>query len=277
MKDLARDIQFETVGPAARVMKRVLVNPLANYAPAGLIRWLLKVTRSELAAANWADPGGWRSMVISYDGCCRQWSDKILVGSGTIPMALRNRRVLAGRLLAKLIDECPHEPAEVLCIGAGPGRIILDAMSLARRRARATLVDLSDDAHDYARQLASECGLSDSVRYITGDASHVGQYLDCRVDVVKMIGICEHLTDEQITSIATSAAGVMPPGAAVVFNSLSNRHGTDRFFRRVLGLHMIYRSADDLCDLMAKTGFGEFASLAEPLGVYDVILARRQP
>jgi len=274
--DWARDIKFETPSSLARLVKQVLVNPFANYAPAGLIRWILKATGSELAAANWADPGGWRSMVISYDGQCHQWSDKVLVGSGTIPMALRNRRLLAGRVLARVIDECPSEPVEVLCIGAGPGRIIIDAMLQAEKRARATLVDLNSDAHHHAHRLARSCGLGASIRFITADARHLDRYLDGRVDVVKMIGICEYLQDEQIVSIAKAAGVLMPAGAPFLLNSLSKRHGTDRFFRRVFGLHMIHRSVDELCRLMTAAGFGDFASLSEPLGVYDIILARKQ-
>ncbi|MCJ7544376.1 MAG: class I SAM-dependent methyltransferase [Phycisphaerae bacterium] len=271
----SEDIAFERVGPVARILRTVLVNPFANYAPAGMIRWLLRATRSEVAAANWADPGGWRSMVISYEGRCRQWADKVLVGWGAVPMALRNRRRLAARVLAGLIDACSHSPPEVLCVGAGPGMIIFDALSQARSPARATLVDLSYDAHDYARQRARQHGLDDRVRFVTGDVRQIAKHLDGRVDIVKMIGICEYLPDEQIVSMAQTLATVMPPGGTVVFNSLSGRHGTDRFFRRVFGLHMIHRPVEALSELMRQAGFGEFQSRGEPLGVYHVVTARK--
>ena len=268
-------IEFERVGPVARFFRTVLINPIANYAPASWLRWLLHVTASELAAANWSDPGGWRSMVISYQGRCRQWADKLLVGTGAVPMALRNRRRLAAKVLADLIDASAHQPAEVLCVGAGPGFIIFDALTQARSQARATLVDLNEDAHDYARRLAGDRSLQDRVRFVTGDVRQIHQHLNGRVDVVKMIGICEYLTDEQILSITQALAAVMPTGGAVVFNSLSNRHGTDRFFRRVFGLHMIHRTPDALCALMSRAGLGQFHSQPEPLGVYDVVTARK--
>jgi 2-polyprenyl-3-methyl-5-hydroxy-6-metoxy-1,4-benzoquinol methylase len=277
MQGAPLDIEFERIGPLARLLRTAVVNPFANYAPAGLIRWLLRVTRSELAAANWADPGGWRSMVISYNGRCRQWADKVLVGTGAVPMALRNRRRLAARVLAGLIDACPHSPPEVLCVGAGPGMVLFDALSQARAAARATLIDLSDDAHDYARQLAHQRGLEDRVRFVTGDVRDIAPHLDGRVDVVKMLGICEYLPDEQLVSMARVLASAMPAGGAVVFNSLSKRHGTDRFFRKVFGLHMIHRPVDALCQLMRQGGFGGFESLPEPLGVYHVVTARKQP
>lgn len=214
---------------------------------------------------------------MSYEGRCRQWADKLLVGTGAVPKALRNRRRLAGRVLAGLIESCPHSPPEVLCVGAGPGMIIFDAMARARKAARATLIDLRDDAHGYARQLAERHGLADRVRFVTGDVRQIAEHLDGRVDIVKMIGICEYLGDEQIVSMTSALAAVMPRGGTVLFNSLSDCHGTDRFFRRVFNLHMIHRPVEALCGLMRPAGFGEFESVAEPLGVYHVVTARKQP
>jgi len=67
----------------------------------------------------------------------------------------------------------------------------------------------------------------------------------------------------------------MPRGASIVSNSLSEAHGTDRFFRRVFGLHMVHRSPDHLRELMSAAGFSDFTRFAEPLGVYHVIVGRK--
>ena len=277
MESWVADIQFEKPGVVRRLVKAALINPFANYLPAGLMKGLLRLTKSELAAANWSDPGGWRSMVISYNGHCRQVADKILVGAGAMPMALRNRRRLGARLLARLIESSAHQPAHVLCLGAGPGQIILDALLQATCEAHATLVDLSADAFEYGQALAESCGLISRMRYIQGDVHDVARTLDERVDVVKMLGICEYLADEQIADIARCLAGIMPPGTAIVFNSLSKAHGNDRFFRRVFGLHMTHRTPLQLQELFAGAGFGQFVATPEPLGVYHVIVGRRVP
>lgn len=276
MESWVADIQFERPGVLRRALKTCLVDPFANYAPAGMLKVLLRLARSELAAANWADPGGWRSMVITYDGRPRQWADKLLVGAGAMPMALRNRRKLAARLLARLIDSVPHDPVQVLCLGAGPGHIIIDALLQARCTAHAILVDLNTDAFEYGRTLAAGCGLSERVRFVEGDVRDVSGMPDHRVDLVKMLGICEYLSDGAIVDIARGVADIMPPGSAVVFNSLSKAHGTDRFFRRVFGLHMIHRSPGELQRLMESAGFGGFVSIPEPLGVYHVIAGYRR-
>jgi len=275
MESWVSDIEFERFSPLRRAMKTAIINPLANYLPSGVVKTLLRFGKSELAAANWTDPGGWRSMVISYNGQCRQIADKFLVRAGTIPTALRNRKRLGARVLARLIDGVDHEPVYVLCLGAGPGHIILAAMQQTRRKVLATLVDLSGEAFDYGRELARELGLREQVRFVQGDVRDVEQMLDHPPDVIKMLGICEYLTDEQITDIARAVADVSPAGAALVFNSLSKAHGTDRFFRRVFGLHMIHRSPQHLQGLMAAGGFENFVSVREPLGVYHVMVGRR--
>jgi SAM-dependent methyltransferase len=258
-------------------MKKILINPMANFLPAGFLRGMLRFGKSELAAANWADPGGWRSMVISYEGNPTQIADKILVGGGTIPMALRNRRRLGARILARLIDESRDDPAHVLCLGAGPGQIVMPAMLEANKDSVATLVDLSNDAFEYGRRKAEEMGLSQRIRFVQGDVREIHKHLDQPPSVVKMLGICEYLQDEQIVEIASAALKVMPPQAPLVFNSLSRKHGTERFFRRVFGLHMIHRSPEQLMALMRQAGLEDFVSFQEPLGVYTVLVGKPAP
>lgn len=269
------DIAFETLSPVARLLKKVVINPLANNLPPALLKKFLRDGKSELALANWRDPGGWRSMVISYHGRPERLWDRILVTGGTIPMALRNRRKLAAAHIARLLDESPHRPAHALCLGAGPGHIITDAMLTARPDCRATLVDISSDAFAYGRKLAREKGLIERVEYIRGDVREIKDQITDRVDLVKLLGICEYLEDAQIVSIAAALAEIMPAGAALVCNSLSRTHGTEPFFKRVFGLHMIHRSPDELRRLFEPAGFGDWLIQPEPLGVYDIMVARK--
>ena len=163
------DIEFERVGPVKRMLKRAVLNPLINYMPAGAMKSVLRFAKSELAHANWNDPGGWKSMVISYHGKPTQIADKFMVNGGVMSMALRNRRVLAGRLLAKLIEQADASSdsgagVHALCLGAGPGRIIIDALLESPDSSHATLVDISSDAFDYGRELADSCGLGEAYK-----------------------------------------------------------------------------------------------------------------
>lgn len=268
-------IPFEKPGPVRRALRTVLFSPIANYTPTGLMKAVLRLTKSELAAANWVDPGGWRSMRISYDAQPRQWADKVLVGAGAMSMALRNRRRLAGAWVARLIDAIDAESVHVVGLGAGPGQITIDALLAAKSAAHATLIDRSAEAFEHGRRLAKQADLADRVAYIQGDVLDIEEILNEPPSVVTMLGLCEYLTDEQIVSIASTVGRVMSPGTAIVVNSISKAHGTDRFFRRVFGLHLIHRSEDEIRRLMASAGFVDFVSHREPLGVYHVMVGRR--
>jgi hypothetical protein len=274
-RQVHQEVDFERIGPVGRCAKRLLVYPLANYAPASLMKALLRMGKSELAQASWDDPGGWRSMVISYEGNPRQIADKLLVGGGKMSMALRNRKRLASWLIARLIDSTDNQDAHLLALGAGPGMIVSEAMCRANRPSEATLVDLSNDAFEFGRQHAERLGLLDRMHFVQSDVRHVQQFLDRPPTIMTMLGICEYLTDEQILSIASAAAEVMPAGSPVVCNSLSKAHHTDRFFRRVFGLHMNHRSPQQLAGLLEQSGFNDFVPFAEPLGVYTVMVGRR--
>lgn len=278
MAEQYEDIEFERLNAVRRCIKRGLFDPTINYLPAGFMKWLLRHFESELAAANWSDPGGWRSMVISYQNDPPQHADRIMVRLGTIPMALRNRRKLGARIIREQIDAAydkAQRTIHVMCLGSGPGIVEMDALGEANHPADATMVDLSSDAFDFGRQWARDAGLAEQVRFIESDVRHVKDMLDYPPDIVTMIGICEYLDDQHIRDIVSALRNVMPEGSAIVFNSISPAHGTDRFFRRVFGLEMIHRSPKQLQQLLEPAGFGEFHSIPEPLGVYHMITGKR--
>jgi spermidine synthase len=271
----AEILDLERSGALQRLLRRAIINPFANYFPAAFHRGLLRLLRSELAAASWADPGGWRSMVLSYQSHRRRVADKILCTLGMVPKALRNRRRMGARAMAHLIDAAGHEPVYILCLGAGPGFVVSDAMRQAHRRAEATLVDLSSEAVDFGRRLAKESGIADRVRFILGDVREVAPRLDHAPDLVKMLGICEYLSDEQLTAILQALYRAMPAGASVVSNSMTPAHGVDRYFRRVLNLKIIHRTPEVLSRFFRDAGFSEITSHGEPLGIFHILIARK--
>ena len=188
MRSPRADVAFERFSPARRLLRRVLVNPLANYAPAGVFKALLHLGKSELAAANWANPGDWKSMVISYHSHCRQIADRILVSAGAMPMALRNRKRLASLIIADLLERSGSPSPHVLSLGGGPGWIIMDALSQAPPAAHATLVDLSAEAIAFGRRMAEQRGMLDRARFVQADAHDLRQHLHYKFALTQNLG-----------------------------------------------------------------------------------------
>ena len=139
----------------------------------------------------------------------------------------------------------------------------------------AYLIDLNPDSFEFGRQLAAAKGLADRVQYIQGDVAHYHQLCDAEPHVVELVGICEYLPDNVIGRIAEALGRVMPPGCHLVSNSLSRRHGTDRFFKRVFDLHMIHRTPQRISRMLADAGIQTRHVVREPLGVYDVLICQK--
>ena len=273
--ELPEEIDFEALSTPMRIIRNVLINPIANFLPAGISKALLKFGKSQLAEANWTEPGGWKSMVISYNGQCKQIADRILVKAGTVPKALRNRKRLVIWILSKLINQGHLKYPHILCLGAGPGLTVIEAISQARLPVRATLVDLNDEPFEHGMRIAKQYGVHNRVRFIKADVREIEKYLHEPPGIVEMIGLCEYLQDDQIAMIVRAVAQLMPLDASIIFNSVYPSHGVDRFLRRVFGLRMIYRSTERLCQLMQQAGFGEFQAYAEPMNVYEVCIGKK--
>jgi SAM-dependent methyltransferase len=278
------ELDYERIGPISRFFKRTVINPLINWIlPARFIRWVLRVTRSEMAEASWANPGGWKSMVLSYrEDIPPQVADRFLVRLGAIPIALRNRRKLATEILARLIRDRGSEgskgsPTNVVCLGAGPGMICLDAIQRSGHPdCRAYLIDLNPESFPFGQALAESKDLAHRVEFIHGDVTHYRSLCKATPHVVKMIGIIEYLPDAVVLDIARAIVEAMPADGVLVANSLTRRHGTDRFFRRIFDLHMIHRTADQVGKLLGEAGLATEAVFTEPLGVYDVLVCRKK-
>lgn len=192
-------------------------------------------------------------------------------------MALRNRRILVADVLTNLINNIPPDDPGIVCLGAGPGIIINDALKACNKpNAHATLVDTSVGAIQYGEILASLWHLDHRMEWIRCDILDTNKWLVAQPDIVKMIGICEYLTDAQIrTIVGTLCAGyAMPVGAKIVVNSVKNAHGNDRFFRKVLGVNLRYRTPQQIIRLL--DGFEDFNIVDEPTGVFSVITATRR-
>jgi hypothetical protein len=230
-----------------------------------------------MAAASWENPGGWKSMVLSYrQDTPPQIADRMLRNFGSVPIALRNRKRLVVEIFTRLIGQRDGQQTNIVALGAGPGMNTLEAMERSGHDdTHAWMIDLNADSFDFGRELASAKGLADRVRYIRGDVQDYRRIVDAVPHIVEMIGICEYLPDAAVRDLAAAISDVMPPGTHLVANSLSRRHGTDRFFRRVFDLHMIHRSAEQVSGMLGDAGLVTEHVVPEPLGVYHVLVCRK--
>jgi SAM-dependent methyltransferase len=206
-----------------------------------------------------------------------QVADRLLIKLGSVPIALRNRKRLVVEIFTRILNAREGQTTNIVALGAGPGLNTLEAMARSGHPdAHAWMIDLNPDSFDYGREQAEQLGIRDRVKYVEGDVTDYRKLIDAQPHLVEMIGICEYLPDETVIDIARAIGDVMPSGCYLVANSISYRHGTDRFFRRVFDLNMAHRTPKRISEMLAEGGIETLHVVPEPLGVYHVLICRKK-
>jgi SAM-dependent methyltransferase len=273
-------VEYEVLAPVQVIVKKLLINPLMNYIlPKSLILYGIEKSKSPLLKESILRPGGWRSMEISYDNIAHaDVIDKLAMKFSTFPMSLRNRRKLVAKVICDLIHAyAGRGHVNILGIGAGTGTNVMYGMKLSgKKNVSAHLIDLDSDAFEYGQNLCKKYGLhDDAVSFIEGDAVDIKSHIKVAPLIVKLVGIIEYLTDDQVRNLLKVSYDALAKGGSVLSHSISESHGVDRFTRRIFNLHLTYRSDKRVMELFREAGFGNFRVWHEPIGVYSVIVGEK--
>jgi len=273
-------IRYETLPLLQRIFNRTILNPLVNYiVPAKILTDFISTSRSPLVQESILRPGGWRAMRISYENRePRDWIDKRILKDAVLTLSARNRKRMAVRALRELIHKYRVQgDVHIVGIGTGPGFNVLEAMVDANTdRVFAYCIDEDIDAFEFGKRLADEMGLGGRVQYIAGNAVNLEHLLEVVPHIVKMVGILEYLTDDQVTELFRVSHRMLPPGGSILVNSMRDTHGVDRYLRRVFNWHLNYRSPRRILRLFEECGFGDFNHRSDPLGVYSIVVASKR-
>jgi len=270
-------IQFEALTTMNRLTRDYLINPLINYVfPRWCLRALLR-KRSALVDACAREPGSWECMRLSYEA---QESggrvDRLVEQYGSFPMALRNRKRLVSTIIGELISGYDRQ-VNIVGVAAGTGHNIMEGMLEAPNTpSHAYLVDLSGGATGFGQELAKELGLTDRTTFVQGNVLEIEQLIDARPDITAAVGILEYFTDDQVADLLKAMYRAAPSGGSFVANSILPAHGSDRFLRTVLGLHLNYREPDHLRRLLSDAGYTDITARGEPLGIYSILTGHKR-
>lgn len=274
-------IEFEEFPPLQYAMK-LLLDPFRNHLiPASWWRTLMGLSRSPLVAETLRRPGSWQAMQIVYaNERPVDFIDRLAVRYNAISMASRNRRKLVtAKLTDVLATMSGQDHIAVVGVGAGPGLHVQDAIGRAKlqpTQVAAYLIDRDSEAFEYGRQCARERGLESAVHFVQGDARDIRRVLpSVSPDVVKIVGLLEYLTDEQVTELLSALHGVMAPAGRLLTHGMVDRFKTGPFVARTFGLRHVHRTGDHVAKLLRLVGFQTIEVFEAPMRVYPVLVASR--
>ncbi|NOZ21529.1 MAG: methyltransferase domain-containing protein [Planctomycetes bacterium] len=276
-------VEYEVLSPWRNFVK-VMTNPWKNLlGHPWVLKKIMLWSGSPLARESMERPGGWRAMEIVYENAEPKNSiDAMACRYNPFPMALRNRKRYVTKRIAELINEY-KEHTDKICVvgvGAGPGTNIQEGIVLSgidKDAVTAYLVDVDSGAFEYGKEAAKKRGLDRQVHYVEGDAREIKKHLPINIQphIVKMIGIVEYLSDEQVRELFTAMCEALAPGGAIITHGLVDYHNSLRFLRRVLNWHIHTRTGEDTMRLLKEAGFGEMDSFTTPMNIYTIITARK--
>ena len=197
--------------------------------------------------------------------------------------AVRNRLKIVKRELSLAVRNVaaaqePGRPVRILSIAAGSGQGVIETVAELKRAGfclQVLLVDRDQTALAHARKLAARHGVEDIVTACEGDAVFFNRVCNFRPCIIEMCGLMDYLRDATaIALIKKIHRYLKPEGYFLTCHIHPNLEAY--FLRHVENWGMLYRSREELLDLIVKGGFLGGRPYTEPLKIHTVVVARKE-
>ena len=285
-------IHFDVPGFSRRVFNFFLV-PILNNLPHKLLSFVVKSHRSAKEVV--ANKTQHTALEILYQQgstfSSRNFFEKMALwiwfGLDN-PRAVRNRLKIVKKEIQKELSNQFENKEEVflLSIASGSARAVLEAIAntvekYPQRTIDVVFLDKNPMATEYSKNLATELNLFPHKDiHISWVTDTVGTYLTNMsspnsFDIIEMVGLLDYFADEKALSTFTGVLALLKSqGIFVCANIDTNRER--KFVTRFIGWKMIYRSAQELVNLLVKSGFNRqsITVFYEPLRIHSITSAR---
>lgn len=200
--------------------------------------------------------------------------------------AVRNRlrlvvRELSNLLLALSSESPPRASLWLWSLGSGSARAVITTVAALNGRLPINigLIDRSRSAINFSAELAKKFGLPPIATY-RDDAENLAKYCkgERRPCLVEMVGLIDYFPDLYAIELIQEIYKILlPSGYLITCNIVPNTEMV--FITKALGWRMIYRTPDDLGNLLVKGGFTheDITLILEPLNVHCVAVCRKPP
>ena len=194
--------------------------------------------------------------------------------------AVRNRFKLVKQEVRRAILHFGENGQEVrlISLACGSAQAILEVIAELKTkgvRVKALVIDVEEEALDYAENLAQKNGVRDQVQIIKANACQTARIIrGFSPHIVEMLGLLDYLPRENAVRLISSINKGLIPGG--VFLTCNIRNNSEQYFVRwVIDWNMVYRSPADLAEVIEKSGFDAYRIVYEPLKIHGVVVAEK--
>jgi SAM-dependent methyltransferase len=122
-------------------------------------------------------------------------------------------------------------------------------------RLKATIYDLESPS-EFGRQLVAEAGLTDRIRFVTGDVNAVADFGPTVFDVIFCFNLVHHLQPhENVNLIRKAAQALRPQGAFAIWDEFQDESLKEEAFGRLVGLMFLLASGGNTVSFNTVMGW----------------------
>ncbi len=194
--------------------------------------------------------------------------------------AVRNRLKIVVRELNKAIEKLDINQVNLVSLGAGSARAVIETTANLNhngRKIKVVLIDVSQAALDYNRMLAEEFRIFSDIERIKGRAEKLLQYCLPSVHIVEMVGLADYFRDNKAVKLFRVVFQTLAPGGYFIVSNI-RPNPEEPFVKRIIGWKgMYYRNEKDLMKLLMEAGFSpaQIKLFVEPQNIHTVAVARK--
>lgn len=192
------------------------------------------------------------------------------------PKSIRNRLKISKHLLETLVSGFGEGQMRILCLACGSAQAVIESVAKhSDRDIKVLLVDIDPQALEYARNLASRHGVLDKFEFQQRNAMLVAKIAkDFKPHLIEMLGLLDYIPKDLAISLTERIRKSLEPGGVFI---TCNIHPNPEIpiVRWILNWEMIYRTKQEIIDIIKGGGFDECELITEPLGIHSIVVARK--
>lgn len=193
--------------------------------------------------------------------------------------AARNRLKLVKKLLRESINEKKEgRQIKILSLASGSARAVIEVVSeLKDIDVSCRFADISREALEYSRKLAGEYTIADRISLLRANVLEVGKICaNWKPDIVEVVGLFDYLDDAVAIKFISDLREHLEDNGVLLISNV-NDNPERRFVKEVVDWDMIYRTPEQLANLLVSGGFAtkDRQIICEPLQIHSIAVARK--
>jgi len=193
--------------------------------------------------------------------------------------ALRNRfKLVKQELRRAILRFSNHKEVRLISLASGSAQAVIEVLAELKTKGiivRVVLLDIDQSALDYAMGLARKHSVSDQIEPVRASVSRVVKISrDFKPQVIEMVGLLDYIPQQKAIRLATKIReSLEPKGVFITCNIASNLEMY--FVHWVVNWSMIYRTPEELAEVIVKAGFSDCRLIYEPLKIHGLAIAQK--